>query len=388
VEWREEDERGMQEVRWHCKAMLAGQKYQSKFWRNRKMKWTLHVSRVIICSLITASAAFAGVSISAPSNNSKVGTSVQFIATSESPSCSKGVSSMGIYTAPGKLVYTTQGSKLNTSITLGAGTYNAVVQEWDGCGWSAKKQVTITVGSGGSSGGSSPAPPSGANVFSNLQADKNWNGYALLPPGYGICDSCTSTNTKASWSTAQGVSSPSLSGKSMKFSLGGNMSFGDILWNQKFTTRLADQKSVPNYHQFTYDVYFYIADASVSQALEFDINQFINGKSYIWGHECRIAGGHEWDTWNNQTMHWVKSGIPCNPKSGAWNHLVIQAERTSDDHIHFISITLNDVTSKVDRYDTPTKTTWYGMTINYQMDGNSAQKDYSVYLDKLNFYYK
>ena len=34
VEWREEDERGKQEVRWHCKAMLAGQKYQSKFWRN------------------------------------------------------------------------------------------------------------------------------------------------------------------------------------------------------------------------------------------------------------------------------------------------------------------------------------------------------------------
>ena len=42
----------------------------------------------------------------------------------------------------------------------------------------------------------------------------------------------------------------------------------------------------------------------------------------------------------------------------------------------------------VDRYDTPTNTSWYGMTINYQMDGNSLQKDYSVYLDKLNFYYK
>jgi hypothetical protein len=39
----------------------------------------------------------------------------------------------------------------------------------------------------------------------------------------------------------------------------------------------------------------------------------------------------------------------------------------------------------VDRYDTPTNTSWYGMTINYQMDGNSLQQDYSVYLDKLNF---
>jgi hypothetical protein len=110
--------------------------------------------------------------------------------------------------------------------------------------------------------------------------------------------------------------------------------------------------------------------------------------SFIWGHECRIAGGHEWDTWNNQTMHWVKSGIACNPKSNAWSHLVIQVERTADNQLHFDSITLNGVTDKVDRYDTPTPTTWYGMTINYQMDGNSKQQPYSVYLDNLNFTYE
>ena len=347
------------------------------------MKWTLHVSRVLFCLFAAVSAAFAGVTVSAPANGANVGTSVQFIASSESPACSKGVSSMGIYTAPGKLVYTVQGSKLNHSITLAAGTYNTVVQEWDGCGWSASKQVTINVG-----GTSSPSPTSGANVFANLQSDKNWNGYALLPPSYDICASCTPSGPNATWSTAQGVTSPSLSGKSMKFTIGGKEVFSDILWNQKFTTRLADQKSVPNYHTFIYDVYFFVTNAEVSQALEFDINQFINGQSFIWGHECRIASGHEWDSWNNQTMHWVKTGIPCNPKSNAWNHLIIQAERTSDNHLHFVSITLNGLTSKEDRYDTPTKTTWYGMTINYQQDGNSTQTPYSVYLDKLNFYYK
>src|SRR5436305_11099651 len=45
----------------------------------------------------------------------------------------------------------------------------------------------------------------------------------------------------------------------------------------------------------------------------FRSNQFFNGMSFIWGHECRIAGGHEWDTWDNVNKHWVKSGIPCNP---------------------------------------------------------------------------
>ncbi len=178
-----------------------------------------------------------------------------------------------------------------------------------------------------------------------------------------------------------------MSGKAMRFDIGGTMSYADILWNVKFTKSLPDQNSVPNFHDFTYDVYFFGENLEVSQALEFDINQFFNGKSFIWGHECRIAGGHEWDTWDNVKMQWVKSGIPCNPVSNSWNHVVIHAQRTTDDRLIFDTTTLNGVTSKVNRTDDPTPTTWYGMTINYQMDGNKAQQPYSVYLDKLNFTY-
>jgi hypothetical protein len=244
--------------------------------------------------------------------------------------------------------------------------------------------VTITVGSGTPSGTS-------AGAFSNLQRDSNWHGYTLMPPSYNICGSCTPSGPAITYSTQQGISSPSLSGSSMKFSIGGDpnrVKFGDVLWNQKFTSRLPDPKAVGNYHDFTYDVYFYGTDLEKSQALEFDINQFVGGKSFIWGHECRIAAGHEWDTWNNITMHWVKSGIPCNPKSNAWNHLTIHAQRTSDNHLYFKSITLNGYTASTGRYDSPTGTSWYGMTINYQMDGNQYQQSYSVYLDNLNFYYK
>ena len=102
---------------------------------------------------------------------------------------------------------------------------------------------------------------------------------------------------------------------------------------------------MPSLHYFTYDVYFWIGNTSSSQALEFDINQFVNGKSYIWGHECRIDGGHEWDTWSNPGQHWVASGVPCNPKSNAWNHLTLQVQRTSDGHLLFHSITLNGNTA-------------------------------------------
>ena len=243
---------------------------------------------------------------------------------------------------------------------------------------------------GGTPGPSTPSSSSDrGTTFADLQLDNHWNSYALLPPTYNICETCQPNGTEASWFTQQGISSPSLSGSSMQFSLGPHsVKYADILWNNKFTTRLADEKSVPNYHEFVYEVYFYGEDLEKSQALEFDINQFFDGKSFIWGHECRIAGGHEWDTWDNVNQHWVKSGIACNPGSNDWNHLVIHVARTADDRLHFESITLNGVTHTVNRFDHPSATTWYGMTINYQMDGNSAQEPYTVYLDKISFSYK
>jgi hypothetical protein len=192
----------------------------------------------------------------------------------------------------------------------------------------------------------------------------------------------------------QGISSPSVSGKSARMDIGGQTVYSDGLWNNHligdFSSRGlpdANRSIIPAVHNFTYDVYFYANDISVSQALEFDINQFVNGQSFIWGHECRIAGGHEWDIWDNPGQKWIPTGIACNPVSNTWNHLVIQAQRTSDNHLLFKSITLNGQTATLNHYENPTPTNWYGITINYQQDGNYKQQPYSIWLDKLTFTY-
>ena len=174
---------------------------------------------------------------------------------------------------------------------------------------------------------------------------------------------------------------------------GGSTQWADILWNNHLIGDFSSQglpdtsrTLVPAIHNFTYDVYFWVGNTSNSQALEFDINQFVGGKSYIWGHECRIDGGHEWDTWNNKGGYWVPSGIPCNPKSNAWNHLTINVQRTSNGQLLFKTITLNGYTATLNRYDSPTSSSWYGVTINYQMDSNKYRTPYSVYLDKVTFH--
>ncbi|MGD0569208.1 MAG: hypothetical protein ABSA78_12445 [Candidatus Sulfotelmatobacter sp.] len=326
----------------------------------------------------------AQVTVTAPKTNSTVSSAVQYTASATSP-CSKGVSAMGIYTAPGLLAYSTKGAEIDTTLTLNPGVYDTVVEEWDNCGGAATTPITITVGSGGSSGG----------VFTNLHQQAGWTGYALLPPSYDICSSCKPTGPQATWSMTQDISSPALSGNSSRMDIGGETVYSDILWNNHLIGNFSSQglpdnnhTIVPSLHNFTYDVYFYVDDPSVSQALEFDINQFVNGYSFIWGHECRIAGGNEWDIWDNPGQKWHPTGIACNPLANAWNHLTLQVERTSDNQILFQSITLNGVTSTLNYYENPTTTTWYGVTINYQQDGNYEQTPYSVWLDKLDFTYQ
>jgi hypothetical protein len=323
------------------------------------------------------------VSVAAPKTNSPVSPTVQYVA-SASSSCAKGVSAMGIYTAPGQLAYTTPGAQLSTLLTLNPGVYDTVVQEWDNCGGSAVAPVTITVGGGSTSG-----------VFTNLHQQPGWTGYGLLPPAYNICTSCSPSGPQVSWAMSQNISSPSLSGNASLMQIGGDTVYSDVLWNNHLIGDFSSQglpdynhTIVPSLHNFTYDVYFYVEDPSVSQAVEFDINQFVGGYSYIWGHECRIAGGNEWDIWDNPGQTWHPTGIACNPLANSWNHLVLQVQRTSDNQLLFQSITLNGVTSTLNYYENPTTTTWYGVTVNYQQDGNYKQTPYSVWLDKLNFTYQ
>ena len=122
------------------------------------------------CMLLAATPLFATVSVSSPTTNSMGGSPVHFVA-SATTTCSSGVSSMGIYTAPYVLAYKVSGSNLNTYLTLSPGTYHTVVQEWDACG-STKTALTITVSSGTSSTGTIP---SSSHVFVVVEENHSYS---------------------------------------------------------------------------------------------------------------------------------------------------------------------------------------------------------------------
>lgn len=333
-------------------------------------------------NITVTSSGTTGVFVTSPANNSTVGSPTNFVATATT-NCSLGVASMGIYTAPSQLAYVVSGASLNTNLTLSPGTYNTTVEEWDKCGGAATTPITITVSSSG-------------QTFSNLHNSGGWNGYAQQPPTYQDCTNCTPSGPGTTWAMYQNVTSPTLSGKSAQFNIGGNMDYSDVLWNNHLIGDFSSQglpdtnhTLVPTLHNFTYDVYFYGSNLGASQALEFDVNQFFSGMGFTWGHECRVAGGNEWDIWDNVKMKWIPTGISCYPLENAWNHLVIQVSRNSSNQLVYQSITFNGVTHTLNWTYAPFSAPgWYGITINYQMDGDYKQDGYTVYLDKLNFTYQ
>jgi Bacterial Ig domain len=318
-----------------------------------------------------------GVYVSSPANNSTVSSPANFTATATS-TCAKGVASMGVY-VNNQLVYVVQGASLNTQVTLSPGAQHTVVEEWDYCGGATYTPVNLTVQGSGT-------------MLSSLQASSGWNSWGELAPAYDICSPCSGVN----WSMWQHQSSPSLSGNSSRFNLGGSVPYSDVLWSlpvlgQNTTQNVPDtgHTLLPSLHNFTYDGYVYVTNFDITQVLEFDINMYMNGVGMIWGNQCNNLGGGEWDVWNNASAAWVSTGVACNLNNNAWNHVTIQVQRESDNTLLYQSITVNGVTSNINMTSAPfsVPSGWWGVTLNYQMDGNFQQASNSTYMDNFNLTY-
>jgi hypothetical protein len=316
-----------------------------------------------------------GVWVTSPANNGRVGSPVNYAATATTSTCAKGVASMGVY-VNNQLSYVANGTSLNTNLTLSPGTYNTVVEEWDKCGGASYSAVNITVPN---------------SKFSNLQANQGWKSWGQLPPAYVDCSPCSGLN----WWTDYVIKSPSLSGNATQFNTNGTTPYGVVLWynpviGQSSTEGLPDPNHtlVPSLHNFIYDTDFYVANASVTQALEFDVAMYLNGTGMFWGTQCNHLGDGQWDVLNNVIPQWTKTSAPCNLTNG-WNHLTLQFQRESGNNLLYQSITLNGVTTDINETFAPFTVpgSWYGVTVNYQMDGNYEQSANTTYLDNLSLTY-
>jgi len=318
----------------------------------------------------------AQVTVISPAQGSTVGTQVPIVA-SATTSCPAGVAAMGVY-VNNQLVYQTPGTSLNTAITLGVGAQTPVIQEWDYCGGSTTSSLNLTVT---------------GTTISNLQAAPGWNSWGQLAPTYA---DCTGTCTGVTWSMNQHEAAVSTSGNGTQFNIGGTTAYSDVLFsnpvigqgNQQGLTDSA-HTLIPTLHNFQLSQDVYVTNLDVTQDVEIDINMYENGVGMEWGTECNHLDGGVWDTWDNVNATWVHTTIPCNLNNGAWNHIVVQVQREANNSLLYQSITVNGVVYPVNVTVPPFSVPagWWGMTVNFQMDGDYAMHSNTAYVDNMNFTY-
>jgi len=330
--------------------------------------------RLLIATMTLATAAFAGVSVSSPAAGSTAGSPVHFVASATS---ANPVTAMRIY-VDNISVYLVSASKLDTLVTMSAGTHNVVVQAWDSTGAVFKTPLSLIVSGTTPSPTPTPTPavfptpPSTAVIKGNIDQMAGWESCT-------VCAGANAAGPVATYSMVENQASPSLDGASAKFSISGTTPYSDALWWKQlgaadFATHLK------------YDVDFYITNPGVAQALEFDNNQSNGVHKFIYGTQCNIKGNH-WDVWGNAAGNWISTGIPCAPPAAfVWHHLTWEFQRTSTNVI-FVGFTYDGVTHYVNRSYPARASSVHEMNVAFQMDGDFAMHAYSTWLDKVTLTY-
>lgn len=313
---------------------------------------------------ITVTTPAAGVAVSSPADGAAVSAPMQVIASAFAPNP---IVAMRIY-LDDVSVFSVNSDNLNTPVSVGAtGWHRVVVQAWDSTGAVYKQPVTVNVSS--ASGG----PPANAIVQNQIQAMTGWENCT-------VCAGAGGSGPSATFSMWQFQNSPSLTGNSARFNIGGSTPYSDALWWKQ----LGGNNAVTN---FQYDVDFYLADPQFAQALEFDVNQSDGSHKFIFGTQCNIKDGGVWDVWSGTGGHWLHTGIACStPSAFAWHHLTWEFQR-SGAQATFVALTLDGAKHYVNMSFDQIPSGVHEINAAFQMDGDFAQHPYSVWLDNVTLAY-
>jgi len=263
-------------------------------------------------------------------------------------------------------VYFTFTNSINTQIFAGPGKHTLEVMAEDNQGFISATILNITVSS------------QSRSTISSIQAMPGWQSCsATFPAGSGRDGQICAAGLGAADSTmTPGQSSPALDGNSAKFTMGGPTGYSNML----YFNPVAGGNNVSH---FVYDLYFYVDKPEASQALEFDINQTYGGNRWVWGSECNFNDTGKWDIWDD-INGWQPTIYDCKPfPANTWIHLVWDVERVGN-QVHYKTLTIDDQTFNVDTYY-PNQPDWTleEIDVAFQMDGNSQQEPYNVWLDEV-----
>jgi hypothetical protein len=213
-----------------------------------------------------------------------------------------------------------------------------------------------------------PVPPPGAIVFNQIEQ----------MPGWQWCNdpSCAGGNGGGTYWMAQYQTSPSLSGASTELYNSGV--WDNALWFEK----LGSHDNVTN---LLWDFYVQLDSnaAQGAQALEYDSFQFVNGYNYMIGSQCNIAAG-VWDTWNENSGHWIHTTIPCHGfAANTWHHIQWYVQTNHSNQTYkYVTLVVDGKSYNINQTYSALYLNWgSNIGVQYQLDVNGTGQGYHEWFD-------
>ena len=296
---------------------------------------------------------------------------------------------------------------LSTSVTLDAGSHKVYVRAWDQTSVNFGTSTTLQVDVNGAQAMVSPAaptstktappatsasapavapvpappppPPAPKGPLPEVPGNaKIWDGIQKSD-GWESCSSCAGgqSSTGDYW-TAGWRESPSMSGNSREFFLGGP-AWDAALWIKKL-----GQNNWASHFLWDFWVRFDDTSAANVWTAEYDLWQSINGQEFMIGTHCNFGENH-WDIWDSKNWRWAPTDIPC-PRFAPndWHHIQWYFERWGSYQYHYGIMIVDGKVFNLDRTFGSNGTDWSdGLGVQWQLDKNGSDAPLHEWVDNV-----
>ena len=219
------------------------------------------------------------------------------------------------------------------------------------------------------------ATPPNATVFNNIQQQSGWQ----------TCGDCGNTGAQGATATYQmnlDIASPSESGDSAQFSIGGTYAYSNAYWYYRHPAPTAAMSSLT----YEFDVYIPSGSDNAPQAIEFECQQELGGYVYNFAWQADYVTD-QWRVFNYTSKQWEDSGIALTRFTpDSWHHIIAQYHNDATTHTTYHDALTVDGTRypvNISHPATPTSNTGGDFTNAFQLDLNGIPTAYSVYVDKM-----
>jgi len=270
-------------------------------------------------------------------------------------------------------VFLADSANINTSVSASVGSHLLVVQAWDSTGAIFKTPMTIVVGTPPPTPTPTPAPTP-AIVFEEVQQQTGWM----------ICGSCGDpggSGPRPTYSMIRGIGSPSLSGSSAEFNIGGTLQYADAYWFYEHPPMSTALTALT----YEFDLYVPANSLNAPQGIEFECQQQLNGYVYNFAWQAEYSG-NQWRVFNYTTKRWVNAGIPLQRFSpNVWHHIVAQYHNNAATHTTYHdALTIDGVRYPVEIAQPATPSSdGNGFSNAFQLDLNSVPMAFQVFVDNM-----